>query len=223
MELVKEGLERFMKENGHMPTGPEIESCSYLPSARQLQRKFGGVKKVRAALGYEDTDFGRGSFRTQSSTKTTKRGTRAERDLEKYLIRHFGEIYVHTEKRYGLKGQRVDFVVFSPDGNLGIELFCTETRRDMAKNINVKVDKYLDFPKNLQLFFVVANDSFSQEEIDFFCRNLSKLKLIPSAKVLSLKRLYEVVSPMTFPHSQYHSQLESCIDCCEFPGCQTGQ
>jgi hypothetical protein len=196
MELVKEGLERFLKENGHMPTGPEIDTCSYLPSARQLQRKFGGVKKVRAALGYEDTDFGSGTFRTQSSTKTTKRGTQAERDLEKYLVGHFGELYVHTEKRYGLRGQRIDFVVFSPDGNLGVEIFCTETRRNMADNINIKVDKYVDFPKNLQLFFVVANDKFSQEEIDSFCRNWSKLKRIPSAKVVSLKTFYEVVSPM---------------------------
>lgn len=195
-ERIKEGFDRFIEENGCVPTAFQVDGCSYLPSSRWIQLKFGGLKKLRAALGYEDTDFTSGSIRAQTSTRIGKRGLQVEWDIEKYLTGHFGEIYVHTEKRYGSKRQRVDFFVFSPDGNLGVEVFFPATLRDVQPNVRAHVGRYLDFPENVQLFFVVANDRISQEEVDSVCRNISNLKRIPSLNVTSLRAFYEVVSQM---------------------------
>jgi hypothetical protein len=195
-ERIKEGFERFIRDNGRLPTAFEVDGCPYLPSSRWIQMRFGGLKKLRAALGYEDTDFTSGSLRAQISTRITKRGLQVEWDIEKHLMRHFGEVYVHTEKRYGRKRQRVDFFVFSPDGNLGVEVFFPATLRDVQPNVRAHVDRYLDFPDNVHLFFVVANDGISQEEVDSVCTNISKLKRIPLLKVTSLRAFYEVVSQM---------------------------
>ena len=46
-ERIKDGFERFRKENGRLPIASEIDSLEYLPSARQIQRKFGGLEKLR--------------------------------------------------------------------------------------------------------------------------------------------------------------------------------
>jgi len=37
IEEIKYGFEKFLKENGHYPTSPEIDLCIYLPSSKQMQ------------------------------------------------------------------------------------------------------------------------------------------------------------------------------------------
>jgi hypothetical protein len=46
IEELRNGFEHFYQENGHYPTAPEIDRCKYLPSARQIQRNFGGLPKL---------------------------------------------------------------------------------------------------------------------------------------------------------------------------------
>ena len=57
LENLRNGLERFNKEHGHYPTAEEIDSCQYLPSARWIQYKFGGLKKLRNIFGFNDLDY----------------------------------------------------------------------------------------------------------------------------------------------------------------------
>ena len=47
----KEGFERFVQENGRLPSAVEIDAIDYLPSSRLIQRKFGGLERLRGALG----------------------------------------------------------------------------------------------------------------------------------------------------------------------------
>jgi len=209
-ERIKEGFERFIRENGRLPTAFEVDECRYLPSSRWIKMRFGGLKKLRAALGYEDIDFTSGKLRAQTSIRIGKRGLQIEWDIEEYLIRHFGEVYVHTEKRYGRKRQRVDFFIFSPDGNLGVEVFFPATHRDVQPNVRAHVDRYVDFPDHVQLFFVVANDGIGQEELDSLCSKISKLRLLPSLRIMSLRTFYDVVSRMRrFDDPQGHHPTAS--------------
>lgn len=53
-EKLKIAFERYIAEYGRLPTAPEVDLTDYLPSSRQIQRSFGGLKKLRQALGYED-------------------------------------------------------------------------------------------------------------------------------------------------------------------------
>jgi hypothetical protein len=196
VELIKDGFERFVHENGRLPTSHEIDDCCYLPTARLIQLKFGGLRRVRELLNYEDTDFGCGRFRSQIAARVVERGLQAEQDLEKYLVTHFGEVFVHTEKRFGQGRQRVDFIVYSPDGTFGVDIFSTDSLRDMQINLNAKLGRYVNFPKHVRLFLVVANDVFTQMEIDHNCKRMAKLNRIPSVKVVSLKSLYGALSIM---------------------------
>jgi hypothetical protein len=196
VELIKDGFERFVKENGRLPTSHEVDDCSYLPTARLMQLKFGGLRRLRELLKYEVIDFGCGDSRSHTSARVVKRGLHAEQDLGKYLVAHFGEVFVHIEKRYGQGRHRVDFMVYSPDGTFGIDIFSTDSLRDMQVNLNVKLDKYVDFPKHVRLFLAVANDAFTQTEIDLYCKRMSKLNRVSSVKVVSLKNLYEALSVM---------------------------
>lgn len=191
VEKIKEGFARFQKEHGRLPIAPEIDQLDYLPSSRQIQRKFGGLEKLRSLLGYESTHFGKGAFRSEIATRTNIRGRNAELALEKILREKFGEVFVHTERIFDDSKNRVDFYIYSPDGNFGIDIFHTETIRDLQKNINIKLDKYMKFP--LQLFLVVANDHFSQNELDKYSGNKRKI-LPPNILILSLEELLRVVN-----------------------------
>ncbi|HPW25931.1 MAG TPA: aminotransferase class V-fold PLP-dependent enzyme, partial [Tenuifilaceae bacterium] len=86
-------------------------------------------------------------------------GTTASINLAAYS---FGEVFVHSEKPffYGTNKIRVDFYIFCPDGNFGVDIFFTENIRDLQKNINIKLDKYGDFKD--KLYFVLDGGLITQ-------------------------------------------------------------
>lgn len=193
IEKIKEGFERFLLENHRLPTTPEIDSVDYLPSSKQLQRRFGGVKELRKLLGYQDVDFGAGKYRRDISLRTNKRGREAELELEKILRNKFGEVFVHTERIFDDSKNRVDFYIYTPSGNFGIDIFYTDTIRDLQKNINLKIDKYNNFKE--PLYFVVANDNFTQTALDNYSANKKKF-ISTSTRIINLNSLYKIINDM---------------------------
>jgi len=113
-EKIKDSLERFNCENGHYPTVTEIDQTSYLPSSRQIQRRFGGLKCFRKTSGYSITDFSSGKERSKIAGRSGKTGRSGEKIVEKMLVDHFGEEFVHIEKIWGQTKQRLDFYVYNP-------------------------------------------------------------------------------------------------------------
>ena len=193
IENIKQGFERFLSEYKRLPTSPEIDKLDYLPSSRQIQRKFGGLEKLREQLGYEDTHFGKGSFRSEIGTRSNVRGRDTEIALEKILREKFGEVFVHTERIFDDSKNRVDFCIYSPDGIFGIDIFYTETMKDLQKNVNLKIDKYINFPH--KLFFVVGNDNFTQGDLDEY--SSLKIKSLPAGvEIINLKSLYLIIKSM---------------------------
>lgn len=174
-EKIQTGFDRFFKENGRLPTAPEIDECDYLPSSRSIQRSFGGLRKLREDLGYEDTDFGVGKFRSALATKAGNSGLQAEVRLEKILTKLFGQVFVHTQRRYGDGKSRFDFVVYAKDVSFGVDVFSTSTTRDMQKNINLKMDRYGDFKNNSILYFVVSSNKLTSSDVRNSVRNMGKL------------------------------------------------
>jgi hypothetical protein len=195
IEEIKEGLERFKKENGHYPIAPEIDSCIYLPSSRAMQRNFGGLVKLRKLLGYEDINFGVGKYRSEISSRVGEIGFKKERELEKILIEHFGEPFIHIEKPLDIFGkQRFDFFVYARNIRFGVDIFYSRTYRDIQKNINAKINGYKNYTKNT-IYFVLANEEINQKEINQLI--VGKKKDIPlNIKVISLKNFLDMIKQL---------------------------
>lgn len=190
IEKIKEGFERFKNENGRIPMSQEIDGLDYLPSRKTIERNFGGLEKLRAVMGYTDTHFGKGAYRSEISKRSNKRGRDAEISLEKILRNKFQEVFVHTERIFDDSKNRVDFYIYCPDENFGVDVFYTENMRDLQKNINIKIDKYQKFPH--QLFLVVGNKNFEQKELDEYMD--SKRKALPqNTTITTLKTLFEII------------------------------
>lgn len=184
IEKIKAGFDKFLKENGRLPIAPEIDRLSYLPSSRQIQRRFGGLKELRKTLGYPDFDFGSGESRKKIAKRTYKQGFDAEKLVEQFLVSKFGEVFVHVEKRFVENKNRVDFFVYNPSLNFAVEVIQPGSFRDLQKNVNLKIDRYRKFP--YILIFLVANDNYSQKRVDNWINN--KRKALPeNSKVWTLE------------------------------------
>ncbi len=181
---LREGLRRFNKEHGHHPTADEIDSCPYLPSARQIQRKFGGLKKLRNVLGLKDLDYRTGFHRQVTISKFLQLSITSEKETKEFLDKRYGEICVHEEKKYGEERNRVDFFVYAKQ-NFAVEVFNTYSIRNLSKNLNIKLHRFSDFP--FKLYFVVTGGQFSQRFIDALISNKKNLPLLPNMKCLTVE------------------------------------
>jgi hypothetical protein len=210
-EKIKEGFESFIKENGRLPTHYEIDDSPLLPSSRQIQRRFGGLSKLRIELGYGDIHLGKGIYRTNIQKAIGNRGGNAEDKLEELLVAKFGELFVQSEKRFGANRYRVDFLVYAKDAVLGIDVFATDDRRNIQKNIAIKIPKYRSFPADIPLFFLVWSDKFIEEDIDKSVLYMTALGDVPNLKIVGLEGLLDrlnklepLIAPLNykpFPHT----------------------
>lgn len=187
-EQVRVGFERFFQKQGRLPTAPEIDKISYLPASRTIQRRFGGLEKIRKKLGYAETKFGlhfgKGRYRSTTVVGLNKAALAAERRVERLLIKKFGEPFVHVEKRVGEGKNRVDFFVYSESVHFGIEVIYPGSFENLQKNINLKIDRYTKI--HFFVIFLVANKNYSQKRINKWLANKKK-SLPKKCRVYSLE------------------------------------
>lgn len=167
-EKLKAGFERFLTDHNRLPTAAEIDELDYLPASRTIQKRFGGLKSLRERLGYRETHFGAGLYRSAIAHEVGPRGRNLEIELEQELHNHFGARSVHTEKVFNGK-QRVDFYVYSLSGNFAADVFFPGTFRTMQNNVNIKMKKYQHFTE--PLYLVVANPDILQTDLDHYSIN----------------------------------------------------
>lgn len=179
-EKIKQGFEDFMLKNGRLPRAHEIDTLENLPSSRLIQRKFGGLESLRKELGFEDSHFGKGKFRSIIANDVNGRGRKSELDLEDYLVEHFGEVFVHSEKMLEDSKVRVDFYVYNPDDNFAVDIFYADTMRTLQSNVNIKVKKYTRH--TTKIYLVSANTSITQDNLDRY--SSSKIIPLPSTVIL---------------------------------------
>lgn len=165
-EVIKAGIERFVQENNRPPTARDFDLSSYLPTSRQVQRAYGGMSKLRAKLGYSELDYTKGPQRSAIATQAGIRGVEAEEALEVILIEHFGEPFVHSQKRYIRGGKsRYDFYVYAYQYSFGIDVFTTDRQEYIDTNIRHKIKKYAETSLKIPIYFVLAGESFDDEDL----------------------------------------------------------
>jgi len=184
LDTLNDGFRRFYYEYGHYPSTDEVDNCKYLCSSKQIQRKFGGINKLRELLGIHDSDYSRGSHRKIIYERINRLGISSEHQISDFLKHRYGDICVHEERKYGTGRNRVDFYVFAKT-NFAVEVFNTYTLRNLLINLNSKLKKYKNFSD--LIFFVVTGANFNQTDIDSIIdRKKNKKYLAINIKCVSL-------------------------------------
>jgi hypothetical protein len=205
-ENLLDGFIKFFDENGRYPTAPEIDLYEFLPSSRQIQRMFGGLKNLRKDLGLEICDYSKGANRSKIAFEGNKRGGDGERDMEQLLTSHFGEYFVHAEKtlyKYikptaNLRKDskcRVDFLVYAKNLTFAVDVFYTSTLRNLTGNINAKSKKYNEILLDIYLVNLNEDGKISAESIKKYLNNKVN-KLNPNNNVMNKSEFLEIVRKM---------------------------
>lgn len=184
LKEMKSGFERFYSEKGYFPSAHEIDAYPYLPTSRTIQRSWGGLANIRKMLNYSETDYRTGQRRSEVAVRVNQLGFKTENELEFYLVKIFGEIFVHTQKRIG--HTYVDFFIYTPSKKIAIDVFTFKDIFSYTKNINNKLHTYKNF--EYEIIFVPVGESLTKAEIqDRLDRK--KFKLLPHMKVMLLDDL----------------------------------
>ncbi len=185
---LRAGFQAFKKLHGHFPVAEEIDDFPLLPSARLIQKRFGGLPTLRASLGLTATHFGKGPMRSRIATEVNQRGRAEERQLENWLVTHFGERNVHPEKLFGHGKSRVDFYICHEETTFGIDIFYPNTLRTLESSLNIKQKKYQHFSQ--PLYIAIANPLFTQTMLDAYVSRKknplpSHITLLTKAKLMT--------------------------------------
>ena len=172
LEKIKSGFKSFYNEYGHYPTSHEIDSYSKLPSARQIQRSFGGLVGIRKSIGLKDLDFTKGKYSSNRAHKINERAHKTEQEVYSYLIKHFGVEFVHREYFFNDdRRNRIDFFIYYKDGSFSVDVFYPDNIRIVNGCLNSKLKTYKGLILEYPIIFLMMNESISKEELKNLIKN----------------------------------------------------
>ncbi|MCX6761882.1 MAG: hypothetical protein NTY33_03545 [Candidatus Moranbacteria bacterium] len=193
LEKVKKGFEEFYKIHNRYPTAYDVDDFDSLPSSRQIQRRFGGLEKLRKDLGLEIENYTSGDERSNKIAAFNKRGRECENIVYQVLIDFFDEKFIHIERptcgnvivgAYDNKS-RYDFYVYAKPKNFAIDVFGTNDTRGIISNLNMKEKKYNKLNTQEDIYFVYFGNSIDKNKIKTWISN-KKNKLPHTWKVVDL-------------------------------------
>ncbi len=187
---------KYLEDRQQMPTAKDFDSCEYLPSARYVQRNFGGLVKLREELGLEGThNFTTGEYRSKVAGMLYAQSRDYEEAFYGYLLRQFEEIAIHEQKRLRPGNIACDFFIYSTEHTgVALDLFYAESLDNTNKVVNIKYKRYLTLT-DIPIFFVLMNESITQEEIDRRMSN-RKHQLPANIRVLGVSYLKERINEL---------------------------
>jgi len=187
IEDLKDGLKHYHELNKRYPTAREVDESEFLPSARSIQRRFGGLVELRKTIGLNGSiDFRKGEYSSDRAKKINERASVVEKQVHEYLINLFGVEFVHREFFFtDDKRTRTDFFIYCKNGNFSVDVFFAQDRHSFIGCLNSKMRTYssiemLQYP----VIFLHMNSKISSEEIESILKN-KKNKLLRYQKVMT--------------------------------------
>jgi hypothetical protein len=174
LEKIREAVIRFKNEHRRNPRSGDFVTCEYLPSARQIERRFGGMEKLRKDLNLEGPfNFTKGEHRSNVAKQIITKSYKIEEEFYNYLLTIYPAINIHEQKRLRPGNVASDFFIYtSKDDDYAIDVFQAQDLYTLRGTINIKVKRYR-LISNFNVYFVVIGD-FRQEDID---EQMSKKKI----------------------------------------------
>lgn len=183
---LKNGLLLFFKENKRYPTAEEFDNFGYLPSARSIQRRFGGLVELRKSLKLSGQhDFTKGEYSSLRAKRINERAYTIEKKVYDYLMGKFGKEFVHREYFFSDdRRARTDFFVYCQNGDFSVDVFYPSNRRNLILCVNNKMKTYgnklmLQYP----VIFLQMNDDLPTVEVRAVVRR-KRNKLLPNQEVM---------------------------------------
>ncbi len=205
LEQLKAGLENFNTKHGRYPTAPEIDAHPYLPSARTIERKFGGVIGLRKTLGLDtQSDMREGAHSSKRASTINAQARKVKKEVLTYLSKVFGGQSVHREYFFlDDKRTRADFFVDDSKGGFCVDVFYPSDRRNLTGCLNSKLEKYQGLQMNpvrdcegsqhgpisngmnqYPVIFLQMNKELDQSILDAVIKNKKK-KLLAGHRLMS--------------------------------------
>lgn len=196
IEELKAGLEDFFNKNGRYPTAPEVDAYQYLPSARSIERSFGGLVELRKKLDLDtQADLREGAHSSARAYKINARSHDVEQIVYSFLKERFGKQFVHREYFFlDDKRTRADFFVYDKASGFCVDVFYPSDKRNLTGCLNSKLAKYQGPQMNqYPVIFLQMNMELDQELLDAVSKN-KKNKLLAGHQLFTWESFVEFCS-----------------------------
>lgn len=176
LEKIQAGIEHYKNLYGKYPSILDFNKVDFLPTARMVQRNFGGIVKLREKLNIDSaSDYTKGEHRSSIARNTYARAVDYEEAFYNFLINKIPEVQVHEHKI--LRPGRVccDFFVYTTDTRgVAIDLFYAQDLYSLGGVVNIKLKRYAQITYKT-FFILVGNNNISMEEIERLLENRKAL------------------------------------------------
>lgn len=189
IEEIKEQWLTFHGVHGRYPTAQEIKDDVRMFSTKTIERRFGGLMKLREKLGLKVLNYSSGETRSLSAGKSIAKVYNDEMVLQQFLCEKFGNRpnVCHQEPYIEFNGHIIsDFGVYHSKGHFFVDIFSPKDIHSLKGCINHKFKKIKNVDIVDDIFYVVENDHMEQDVIDVVVSNRIN-KLSKNIKVLTLE------------------------------------
>lgn len=183
LEELKSGFEHFYKQHYRYPTAHEIDTYNYLPSARSIERRFGGLVAIRKLLKLNsDPDFRAGKHSSERARTINVRAHKTKILVYEFLIEKFNKEFIHREFFFtDDKRTRSDFFVYDNQEGFCIDVFYPKDRRNLIGCLNNKLLKYKTSDmRQYPVIFLQMNPDLNQDILNAVIKN--KKNMWPSGQ-----------------------------------------
>lgn len=174
LDELRAGFEHFYKEHSRYPTAHEIDAYTYLPSARSIERRFGGLVALRTLLKLRsDYDLRTGTHSSTRAKTINARAHKTEQTVYEFLIKNFKKEFVHREFFFtDDKRTRSDFFIYDSHGGFCVDVFYPKDRRNLIGCLNNKLLKYkTNDMRQYPIVFLQMNPDLNQDILNAVIKN----------------------------------------------------
>jgi len=163
---ISAGLQKFYEVYGRYPTSREIDAFEYLPSARSIQRKYGGLISIRKELIPEShADYTKGAYRSAKAKESWHRAAKYEEEFYNFLLEHFDPVAVHEHKIMRPGNIASDFYIYTSESDgVVIDLFYAQDLFSLSSIVSIKLKRYVGLPYRI-IFVLVGNQTITAQRI----------------------------------------------------------
>lgn len=160
----KAAVEKFITINGYEPTSLDFDNTDYLPSARTIQRKYGGLPQFRQRIGLKTIDFSKDATRSLKAKQSMEDCFKDENALFQDLLKQYGEDKVSSPVRvFARRGYTADIKLTMDGFSYLIDIFKPNSTHSFkaciaAKNKKYLLDEEMSYQTPIKFLYVCVNE-----------------------------------------------------------------